>query len=78
MARYAMQQQVAEDMRHIPRGGRGSAQNKLRFAYPVFRQHDLAGQTPPSQAETMRRAIGSVLGWHPGEILEFDRAYFGL
>jgi len=77
MARNPMQQQVAEEMERITKGGKGSPQQKLRFTYTVFRQHDLAGASPP-RGDTLRRAVEFVLESYPGAELRYDRDYFGV
>jgi len=69
--------QVKEDLEHIPRGVKGSAQNLLRLYYSDLRKHDLA-KTSKTKNETLKQAVDSVKKDHPDFFPKYDRDCFQL
>jgi len=67
--------QVEEDMKHIPRGIKGSSQNMLRVFYNDMRMHDLA-KTAKSKKETLKQAIDNVKKDNPDFVPKYNRNYF--
>ncbi|MEY9861547.1 hypothetical protein ABH935_007188 [Catenulispora sp. GAS73] len=58
---------ISEELRHIPRGDRGSAQNVLRSTYKITRAHSLkpGSEVPDSPDLVMEHAVASVRIQYP-------------
>ncbi len=69
--------QVNEDLKHIQRGIKGSAQNMLREYYNAFRTHDLS-KTSKTKNETLKQALDSVTKNYPDFVPKYDHGYFQL
>ncbi len=67
--------EVDEDLKHIPRGLRGSTQNSLRFYYYDLRKHDIAKE-PKTKEETLKKAIAELRKKEPTFVPQYDRNYF--
>lgn len=67
MSRDKMNAVVAEELAHIPRGPRGSAQNLYRMDYQLWRMNSLGRkpEIPCSSAAAHRAALASVRRTHP-------------
>lgn len=71
-----MQNQLREEMRHIPRGS--LSQNELRMVYAIQRQHDLA-EDPAFRAQTsLERAVASVRNRDHAFTPAFDAVFFSV
>jgi DNA-binding CsgD family transcriptional regulator len=66
---------VAEELEHIPRGPRGSAQNTLRMVYQAMRKHSLAGIVK-SPWEVLFDALAQVRSSYPDQRLRYDEDWF--
>jgi len=76
MKREEMRREINEELKHIPRGFRGSNQNLLRFYYNGMRMTDL-GRNPASPAkETLIRAIEAIKKDKPDFLPIYDREFF--
>ena len=72
--REYMNRTVKFELKHIPRGERGSLQNFLRFSYSALRRkHFTLGLT---KHETLRELIDKIRKAHPDFNPEYDRDYF--
>jgi hypothetical protein len=69
--------QVKEELKHIPRGSRGSTQNIFRLYYYSQRMHDVA-KTSKTKNETFKEVINSVKKEHPNFVPKYDPNYFSL
>ena len=72
--RKIMNQVVKFELKHIPRGERGSLQNFLRFSYNALRRkHFVRGLT---RHETLRDLVDKIGKAHPDFNPEYDKDYF--
>ena len=72
--REYMNRIVKYELKHIPRGERGSLQNFLRFSYNALRRrHFTLGLT---RHETLRELVDKIRKAHPEFIPEYDKEYF--
>ena len=65
---------VKSELKHIPRGERGSLQNFLRFAYNALRRRYL--NLNRSRHETLRELVDKIRKAHPDFNPEYDKEYF--
>ena len=70
-----MSSKVDEDLKHIPKGVGGSAQNRLRYYYEVYREIDIIEKT---KEETLERAIVATKKDYPDFVPQYDKDYFKL
>lgn len=78
MERNSIKKLIQEELKRIPRGGSGSAQNELRMVYKMMRQHGLSQNSQQSPTQVFKEAVEKIRKDHP----EFkpnvtDRHYFG-
>ena len=66
---------VDEDLKHIPRGLKGSTQNFLRLYYSDMRKHDIA-KSPKTKEETLKNAIAELRKKEPNFAPQYDKDYF--
>ena len=72
--REFMSRVVKFELKHIPRGERGSLQNFLRFSYNALRRkHFTRGLT---RHETLRELVDKISKAHPDFNPEYDKDYF--
>ena len=74
MKREEMTRIVKSELEHIPKGSKGSVQNRLRIYYNAWRRRDLL--TGKSKEQTLEEAIKKVKGDYPDFEPEFDRDFF--
>lgn len=65
---------VKSELRHIPRGERGSLQNFLRFSYNALRRRYLTLNR--TRHETLRELVDKIRKAHPDFSPEYDKEYF--
>lgn len=66
---------VKSELKHIPKGDRGSPQNELRRLYNARRRHDLT-KTEKVKEETLQYCIQAVKKDHPDFIPKYDEDFF--
>jgi hypothetical protein len=78
MKRDLMNQQIGEEMERIPRGGKLSPQNMLRYAYRRIRVRSLSEGVigTYTRGDILRRAVEAVKKTHPNAELKFDADFF--
>ncbi|MGH9437816.1 MAG: hypothetical protein ACRD22_07940 [Terriglobia bacterium] len=57
---------IAEELKRIPRGPDGSAQNLLRTCYQMLREHGLSQDAIQSPKEALHQAVEEVRKNDPG------------
>ena len=70
-----MTKQVNLELNYIPKGERGSLQNKLRRLYNSQRRHDLT-KTQRSKEDTLRECIQKVKCEDPAFIPDYRKDFF--
>ena len=62
-----MEKRVKDELTHIPKGPRGSAQQILRAVYPMQRKHDFKVESATSRHDSLTRAVlamaSHILQW---------------
>ncbi len=72
--REYMNRVVKFELKHLPKGERGSLQNFLRFSYNALRRkHFTLGLT---RHETLRDLVDKIQKSYPDFIPEYDKDYF--
>jgi len=76
MKREEMNQQITNELKHIPYIKRNLEQNLFRAAYNMVRRHDLAQNpsTPPSLS--FRKALKEIRKTNPSFMSIYDRDFF--
>jgi len=74
MKRGEMTRIVKSELDHIPKGPRGSTQNKLRIYYNAWRRRDLL--RGKSKEETLEDVIRKFKEDYPSFDPRFDRDFF--
>ena len=74
MKREEMTRIVKSELEHIPKGPKGSTQNRLRIYYNAWRRRDLL--RGKSKEETLEEAIKMLREDYPGFNPRFDRGFF--
>ena len=74
MKREEMTKIVKSELEHIPKGSRGSTQNKLRIYYNAWRRRDLL--RGKSKEQTLEEAIKMLREDYPDFNPRFDRDFF--
>lgn len=74
MKREEMTRIVKSELEHIPKGPRGSAQNRLRIYYNAWRRRDLLRGR--SKEETLKDVIEMLKRSYPDFDPKFDRNFF--
>ena len=74
MKRGEMTRIVKSELDHIPKGPRGSTQNKLRIFYNAWRRRDLL--RGKSKEETLEDVIRKIKEDYPSFDPRFDRDFF--
>jgi len=76
MKREQLNRIVGDELDHIPRGPKGSAQNEFRLVYNRRRRVDLGRDPSTPRKESVQRAAQSVTAYNPGFEPEYDTQYF--
>lgn len=74
MKRAEMTNILKSELKHIPKGSRGSTQNKLRIYYNAWRRRDLP--KGKSKEETLEEAVEMLKEDDPEFNPRFDREFF--
>ena len=74
MKREEMTKIVKSELEHIPKGPRGSTQNRLRIYYNAWRRRDLL--KGKSKEQTLEEAIKMLKEEYPDFNPRFDRDFF--
>ncbi len=74
MKRMEMNEMIKHELEYIPKGSRGSIQNRLRFQYSASRRKGIAKGM--SRQECLRETIDRIKENHPGFQPEFDKGFF--
>lgn len=74
MKKKEMDKIIKFELEYIPKGSKGSIQNKLRFYYNVYRRRGLA--RGKSREESLKDAIGKLREGYPNFNPTFDREFF--
>jgi len=74
MKRMEMNEIIKQELEYIPKGSRGSIQNRLRFEYSALRRKGIA--KGKSRQECLRETIDLLKEHHPGFQPEFDKGFF--
>ena len=74
MKREEMVKLVRSELEHIPKGLKGSTQNRLRIYYNAWRRRDLLTGKPKEQ--TLEAAIKMLKEKHPDFDPKFDEVFF--
>lgn len=68
---------VGSELKHIPRGARGSSQNILRMLYNMLRRHSLTvSASPQTKEDVLRDAINAVREEDPNFRPQYDKDFF--
>jgi len=65
---------IKQELTYIPKGSKGSIQNRLRFQYSAFRRKGIT--KGKSRQECLRETIDLLKEDHPGFQPEFDQSFF--
>jgi hypothetical protein len=76
MKRMEMDEIIKQELEYIPKGSRGSIQNRLRFQYSALRRKGIA--KGKSRQECLRETIDQLKEHHPGFQPEFDKGFFNV
>ena len=66
---------VKEELRHVPRGERGSPQNVFRDVYVIKRLHE--SKTSSSARQALRDALEYMRRDYPDYLFRYEEAWFG-
>ena len=77
MKKPEIDSQIAEDLKHIPHGVKGSPQNRLRMFYAPLRRHDLT-KTTKTKETTLQEAILQVRKEFPNFTPKYDNYFKNL
>jgi hypothetical protein len=74
MKRAEINDLIKRELEYIPKGNKGSTQNKLRFQYSASRRKGLTkGKT---RQECLKETIAQLKANNPGFQPEFDQTFF--
>jgi hypothetical protein len=71
-----MMHSVKQDLGHIPKWTKGSAQNRFRAAYEMTRLNHLRRTPPPPRIETIKEATATIRTADPGFEPQHESEYF--
>ncbi|KPV65388.1 MAG: hypothetical protein AOA65_0179 [Candidatus Bathyarchaeota archaeon BA1] len=74
MKREEMVRIVKSELEHIPKGSKGSTQNRLRIYYNAWRRKDLL--SGKSKEETLEKVVNKLKKDHPDFNPQFDEDFF--
>lgn len=70
-----LNKQVNENLKHVPRGMRGSIQNLFRGTYYLTRKSHIA-KTPKTKEETFKEVWNVYKKGQPDFVPDYDHDYF--
>jgi hypothetical protein len=74
MKRAEINEIIKQELEYIPKGSKGSIQNRLRFQYSAFRRKGITkGKT---RQECLKETIDQLKTNNPGFQPEFDKSFF--
>ena len=76
MKREEMNRIVQSELKHIPRGLRGSTQNILRLYYNSLRRHDLSINSKTTAKESLEKILEYLRKDYPGYSFQYDIEFF--
>jgi len=78
MKKEIMIQTLDKELKHIPRGRRGSPQNELRMMYNKHRREDLSSNPNAPGSVSLRKVLQWFKKEHPNEHAQFDAKFFDI
>ena len=75
MKREELTRIVKSELEHIPKGNRGSPQNRLRQRYNARRRYDLT-KTDRTKEETLQYCIQMLREDHPDFVPKYNEDFF--
>ena len=76
MKRAEINELIKQELEYIPKGSKGSIQNRLRFRYSAFRRKGLT--KGKSRQECLKETIDLLKENDPGFQPEFDKSFFNV
>jgi hypothetical protein len=67
---------IKQELEYIPKGSKGSIQNRLRFHYSAFRRKGIS--KGKSRQECLKETIDLLKTNNPGFQPEFDKSFFDI
>ena len=74
MKRAEINETIKHELEYIPKGSKGSIQNRLRFRYSAFRRKGIT--KGKSRQECLNETIDILKEDNPGFQPEFDQSFF--
>ena len=74
MKRAEINELIKQELEYIPKGSKGSIQNRLRFHYSAFRRKGIT--KGKSRQECLKETIDLLKEDDPGFQPEFDKGFF--
>jgi len=74
MKRAEINEIIKQELEYIPKGSKGSIQNRLRFQYSAFRRKGIT--KGKSRQECLKETIDQLKTNNPGFQPEFDKGFF--
>ena len=74
MKRAEINEIIRQELEYIPKGTKGSTQNRLRFQYSAFRRKGIT--KGKSREECLKETIDLLKMNNPGFQPEFDKSFF--
>jgi len=76
MKRAEINELIKLELEYIPKGSKGSIQNRLRFRYSAFRRKGIT--KGKSRQECLKETIDQLKENDPGFQPEFDKGFFNI
>ncbi len=76
MQKRLMEAAIREEMEHIPKGEKGSAQQDARLLYNMVRLRDLGRDEQTPRNVTLGYVVNRVVEMNPGAVIDYDRDFF--
>lgn len=76
MKRAEVNEIIKQELTYIPKGSKGSIQNRLRFCYSASRRKGIANGK--SRQQCLNETVGRLKADYPKFEPEFDKNFFGL
>jgi len=74
MKRAEIDEMIKQELVYIPKGDKGSIQNRLRFRYSAFRRKGIANGK--SRQECLKETVDLLKADYPRFEPEFDKSFF--
>jgi len=74
MKRAEVNEIIKQELGYIPKGSKGSVQNRLRFRYSAFRRKGIANGK--SRQECLKETVDLLKEAYPRFEPEFDKSFF--